>query len=46
MPAIDRAFGTIDFLTMIDFFNAESNATERFLERPKMARSISPGTYR
>jgi putative hemolysin len=45
-PAIDRAFGTIDFLTMIDFFNAESNATERFLERPKMARSISPGTDR
>jgi putative hemolysin len=33
-PAIDRAFGTIDFLTMIDCCNADSAATERFLERP------------
>jgi putative hemolysin len=33
-PAIDRAFGTIDFLTMIDCFNADATATERFLERP------------
>ena len=33
-PAIDRAFGTIDFLTMIDCFNADVIATERFLERP------------
>lgn len=33
-PAIDRAFGTIDFLTMIDCFNADAIATERFLERP------------
>ena len=33
-PAIDRAFGTIDFLTMIDCFNADAAATERFLERP------------
>lgn len=33
-PAIDRAFGTIDFLTMIDCFNADATATGRFLERP------------
>jgi len=33
-PAIDRVFGTIDFLTMIDCFNADSAAKERFLERP------------
>ena len=33
-PAIDRTFGTIDFLTMIDCFNADSTAKERFLERP------------
>jgi putative hemolysin len=38
-PAIDRAFGTIDFLTMIDCFNAEAIATERFIERPKRNRS-------
>jgi putative hemolysin len=38
-PAIDRAFGTIDFLTMIDCFNAEAIATERFIERPKRKRS-------
>jgi len=33
-PAIDRAFGTIDFLTMIDCFNAYPTAKDRFLERP------------
>jgi putative hemolysin len=33
-PAIDRAFGTIDFLTMIDCFNADATATGRFIERP------------
>lgn len=38
-PAIDRAFGTIDFLTMIDCFNADSLATERFLERPNKDRN-------
>jgi len=38
-PAIDRAFGTIDFLTMIDCFNADAIATERFLERPKKERN-------
>lgn len=37
-PAIDRAFGTIDFLTMIDCFNADPIATERFMGRPKAAR--------
>jgi putative hemolysin len=34
IPAIDRAFGTIDFLTMIDCFNADATATGRFVERP------------
>jgi putative hemolysin len=38
-PAIDRAFGTIDFLTMIDCFNADAIATERFLERPNRPES-------
>ena len=38
-PAIDRAFGTIDFLTMIDCFNADAIATERFLERPNKDRN-------
>ena len=38
-PAIDRAFGTIDFLTMIDCFNADAIATERFLERPNRDRN-------
>ena len=33
-PAIDRAFGTIDFLTMIDCFNADPAAKYRFVERP------------
>ena len=33
-PAIDREFGTIDFLTMIDCLNADATATGRFLERP------------
>ncbi|NBZ95342.1 MAG: GNAT family N-acetyltransferase [Proteobacteria bacterium] len=33
-PAIDRAFGTIDFLTMIDCFNADPAAKDRFVERP------------
>ena len=32
-PAIDRAFGTIDFLTMVDCFHAEPAAKDRFLER-------------
>jgi putative hemolysin len=38
-PAIDRTFGTIDFLTMIDCFNADAIATERFLERPNRDRN-------
>jgi len=33
-PAIDREFGTIDFLTMLDCHNGSAIATERFLERP------------
>ncbi len=33
-PAIDRSFGTIDFLTMIDCFHADATATNRFIERP------------
>ena len=33
-PAIDRAFGTIDFLTILDCQNGSPIATERFLERP------------
>jgi putative hemolysin len=33
-PAIDRAFGTIDFLTMIDCFKADPAAKDRFVERP------------
>jgi putative hemolysin len=32
-PAIDRAFGTIDFLTMIDCLNADPSASERFMVR-------------
>jgi putative hemolysin len=41
-PAIDRAFGTIDFLTMIDCFNADATATDRFVERPNAVGSESP----
>jgi putative hemolysin len=41
-PAIDRAFGTIDFLTMIDCFNSDPTAKERFLERPNVGGSESP----
>lgn len=33
-PAIDREFGTIDFLTILDCRNGSPIATERFLERP------------
>jgi putative hemolysin len=33
-PAIDREFGTIDFLTILDCQNGSTIATERFLERP------------
>ncbi len=33
-PAIDREFGTIDFLTILDCQNGSPVATERFLERP------------
>lgn len=33
-PAIDREFGTIDFLTILDCQNGSSIATDRFLERP------------
>lgn len=33
-PAIDREFGTIDFLTILDCQNGSPIATERFLERP------------
>lgn len=33
-PAIDREFGTIDFLTMLDCQNGSPVATDRFLERP------------
>lgn len=33
-PAIDREFGTIDFLTMLDCRDGSPIATERFLERP------------
>jgi len=33
-PAIDREFGTIDFLTILDCQNGLPIATERFLERP------------
>jgi len=45
-PAIDRGFGTIDFLTMIDCFNADAAATERFVERPNGGNGMgaSPGT--
>jgi putative hemolysin len=44
-PAIDRVFGTIDFLTMIDCFNADSAAKERFLERPNgMSNRFEGGT--
>jgi len=42
-PAIDRAFGTIDFLTMIDCFNADPAAKDRFVERPN-AGSRATGT--
>lgn len=38
-PAIDRAFGTIDFLTILDCQNGSPIATERFLERPNKPRS-------
>jgi len=33
-PAIDREFGTIDFLTILDYQNCSPIATDRFLERP------------
>ena len=33
-PSIDREFGTIDFLTILDCQNGSPIATERFLERP------------
>lgn len=33
-PAIDREFGTIDFLTILDCQNGSTVATDRFLERP------------
>ena len=33
-PAIDREFGTIDFLTILDCQNGSPVATDRFLERP------------
>jgi len=33
-PAIDREFGTIDFLTILDCRNGSPVATDRFLERP------------
>jgi putative hemolysin len=42
-PAIDRAFGTIDFLTMIDCFHADPTAKDRFIERPN-ARTRATGT--
>jgi putative hemolysin len=41
-PAIDRAFGTIDFLTMIDCLNAYPAASERFMLRPHAGNGI-PG---
>lgn len=41
-PAIDRAFGTIDFLTMIDCLNADPAASERFMARPHFGNGI-PG---
>jgi len=37
-PAIDREFGTIDFLTILDCQNGSPIATERFLERPNKVR--------
>jgi putative hemolysin len=37
-PAIDRAFGTIDFLTILDCQNGSPIATERFLKRPNKDR--------
>ena len=37
-PAIDREFGTIDFLTILDCQNGSPIATERFLERPNAVR--------
>jgi putative hemolysin len=40
-PAIDRAFGTIDFLTMIDCFHAEPAAKDRFVERPNAGNRAS-----
>jgi putative hemolysin len=40
-PAIDRAFGTIDFLTMIDCFNADPAAKDRFVERPNGGNRIT-----
>jgi putative hemolysin len=39
-PAIDRAFGTIDFLTMIDCFNADPAAKDRFVERPNAGNRV------
>lgn len=39
-PAIDREFGTIDFLTMIDCYNADETATGRFVERPNGLKGI------
>lgn len=41
-PAIDRAFGTIDFLTMIDCLNTAPTARERFVVRPHAGNGI-PG---
>jgi putative hemolysin len=38
-PAIDREFGTIDFLTILDCRNGSQIATERFLERPNQIKA-------
>jgi len=39
-PAIDREFGTIDFLTMLDCHHGSPIATKRFLERPNGIREM------
>ena len=43
-PAIDREFGTIDFLTILDCQNGSPIATERFLERPNHIKAPKDST--
>jgi hypothetical protein len=43
-PAIDREFGTIDFLTMLDCRHGSPIATERFLERPNGIKEMKEST--